>query len=348
MPEIPVTAAPTPQTPTIGQAVTNTITGFGNSIGSSLTTAGTNLKDSVSFDRNQQGNIPLGNLLPNISVTNANATWPNASIPPMNISSILCAGNGPPSLAGIASKLGVPTSLPGLAVSVGNQLGFNANMSIPQALSTLGLPSNLKDLSSSIAKALGTNLPKIPQFPGLDMVGIALGAGPKFIADTIMKYKLIVPPYIPGVKINFAMVAAALTIIKTLANTNPSELLKAILGNIKDDLTCDLLEQLTDPETSEKIQIDLNKEFDGLTKAFGEKSLSEAASNQQNIASVLKQDEPNISPGFDFDSKGGTNALSGIIANAESDYQSAQPPPPPPPPEEQEDEENARRNPGGP
>jgi len=339
MPEVPVTSAPSVQTPSIGKAVTNTISGFGNSIGNSVSSVGNNLSNAVSFDRNQQGNIPLGNLLPNVSVTNANATWPNASIPPVNISSILCGGNGPPTLAGIASKLGVPTSFPGLAVSVGGQLGFNTNMSIPQALSTLGLPSNLKDISSSIAKAIGTNLPKIPEFPGLDIAGIALGAGPKFIADTIMKYKMMVPPYIPGVKINFAMVAAALTIIKTLANTNPSDLLKAILGNIKDDLTCDLLEQLTDPNTSEKIQMDLNKEFQGLSESFSKQAFGEASNVQQNVSRVLSQDEP-VST-----SQGLVAGVGNTISEAQRSYDSSIPPPPPPPPEEEEDEESRRRNP---
>lgn len=267
MPSIPITKAPSTPPPTIastiseaGSSISKTVSGFG----SSLATAGGNIRDSVSFDKNQQGNIPLGNLLPQVSV-NLPSTFPNASIPPMNISSILC-GQFPPSLGSIASQMGISASLPGL----GSALGIPTSMSTGQALATLGLPNSLSGISDAISKAIGQNLAKIPGFPGLDLVGISLGGGPKFIAEVLAKYKTIVPPYIPGLKINFAMIIAALTIIKALANANPSDLLKAILGNIKDDLTCDALEQLMNPNTAEqakeKISIDLQKLAEGLAE----------------------------------------------------------------------------------
>lgn len=264
MPELKITKAPNVQQPSVastlsdvGSSISKTVSGFG----SGLATAGSNLKDSVSFDKNQQGNIPLGNLLPQVSV-NLPSTFPNASIPPINISSILC-GKFPPSLGSIAGQMGISVSLPGL----GSALGI-PSMSTSQALSTLGLPNSLSGISDAVSKAIGQNLAKIPGFPGLDLVGISLGAGPKWLAETLLKYQTLIPPYIPGLKINIGMIVAALTLIKAIANANPSELLKTLLGNIKDDLTCDALEQLTNPQTSEaakeRLKIDLGNLADSL------------------------------------------------------------------------------------
>jgi phage-related protein len=79
-------------------------------------------------------------------------------------------------------------------------------------------------------------LTSISNFPGLDQAGILLGAGPKFAAEKIAKLKSIVPPFVPGLKLNMGMVAGALAVIKAISSANPSELLKQITASIADDI----------------------------------------------------------------------------------------------------------------
>jgi hypothetical protein len=82
----------------------------------------------------------------------------------------------------------------------------------------------------------GLQLPKIPPFPGIDLAGINLGAGPKFIAEQIAKFKTLVPPFVPGLKINMGMALAAISILKAAMSANPSELVKHLLDGIVSDL----------------------------------------------------------------------------------------------------------------
>jgi hypothetical protein len=63
-----------------------------------------------------------------------------------------------------------------------------------------------------------------------------LGAGPKFLAQTLPKYTSIVPPYVPGLTISFGTIAGALAIIKSLASANPTQFLNQLTAGFVGDL----------------------------------------------------------------------------------------------------------------
>jgi hypothetical protein len=117
----------------------------------------------------------------------------------------------------------------------------------------------------------GLNFPKLPEFPGIDLAGINLGAGPKFIAEQIAKYKSIVPPFVPGLKINMGMALAAVSVIKAAMSANPSELLKHLLSSVLDDIKGQALGQLQtaiDSTGVNNIQGQLNSVVGGAKDSF--------------------------------------------------------------------------------
>lgn len=159
---------------------------------------------------------------------------------PLSLSSIAKSGNIPTSLSGIGSSLNVPTSLSGAVSNLGIPTtaggissAFGGPTSLSGALSSAGV--QLPNFASAVTLP-PLNLPKMVNFPGLDAPGIALGAGPKFLAEKVAKLKTIVPPFVPGLKLNMGMIVGALAVIKAMASANPSELLKQITQNILDDL----------------------------------------------------------------------------------------------------------------
>lgn len=144
------------------------------------------------------------------------------------------------SLTGLSvpTAFNVPTSTSGVASS----LGINTNMSTGQAFQTLGVNPSLSGLGfnaqlPSIAGSLNLSslkLPQIPQIPGLGPIGISLGAGPKFLAETLIKYKTIIPPFVPGLKINMAMAGAAISILKAVSGGNIGALATSLLEDLKE------------------------------------------------------------------------------------------------------------------
>jgi hypothetical protein len=117
----------------------------------------------------------------------------------------------------------------------------------------------------------GLNFPKLPEFPGIDLAGINLGAGPKFIAEQIAKYKSIVPPFVPGLKINMGMALAAVSVIKAAMSANPSELLKHLLSSVVDDIKGQALGQLQtaiDSTGVNNLQGQLNSVVGGAKDSF--------------------------------------------------------------------------------
>ena len=134
------------------------------------------------------------------------------------------------SLAISTVKTSLAPSLSAIPTSAGGVTSFAANkLSIPtvlpptgDALKTLagaaGIPG--VDLSlKSISGMTGITIPTfgfeaIPAFPGLDYPGLLLGKSKKFIAETAAKYLTISPPFIPGVKMNMAIVIAAASVLK--------------------------------------------------------------------------------------------------------------------------------------
>lgn len=170
--------------------------------------------------------------LRSISAPNVNITGTISSGANLNLSGVGQQLGAPTSIGQVASGFGVPTSLP----------------SVGQSLNTFGLPSSLPSFNATIPQInlnlQGLQFPKLPEFPGIDMAGINLGAGPKFISEQISKYKSIVPPFVPGLKINMGMAMAAVSIIKAAMSANPSELLKHLLSSVVDDLKGQVADQL--------------------------------------------------------------------------------------------------------
>lgn len=170
--------------------------------------------------------------------------------------------------AGIANALGVPTSVGGAL----SRLGIpTALPPLNEALRTLGVPTSF----TAVIKLTGLEFPKIPGFPGLDLIGINLGAGKKWIAEQIAKYKSLIPPFIPGLKINMGVALAAVSVIKALVQVGPAELLKHLLSSIVDDLVdqvkSQVAEQLQEAINNTGIndlQGSLNLTLDGAEKSF--------------------------------------------------------------------------------
>lgn len=188
----------------------------------------------TSFLSGQTPNLSLQS----ISAPRLNITNPISSPSSLNLSGIGQTMGVPTSIGGVTSGLGVPTSIGGAASSLGIPTSLPP---VGDALKTLGFNASMPKLDLSLT---GLNFPKLPEFPGIDLAGINLGAGPKFIAEQIAKYKSIVPPFIPGLKINMGMALAAVSVIKAAMSANPSELLKHLLSSVVDDIKGQALGQL--------------------------------------------------------------------------------------------------------
>lgn len=207
--------------------------------------------------------ISVGVSTPKFLVPNSapNLSLSAISTPQINITSAITSPTSL-NLGGIGSSLGVPTSIGGAASALG--LSSTALPSTGQAINTLtqglgvNLPggANLNNLSQAFSGTVsslipvgslnlsGLQFPKLPAFPGIDMAGINLGAGPKFISEQIAKFKSLVPPFVPGLTINMGMAMAAISIIKAATSANPAELVKHLLDGIVDDLKGQVADQL--------------------------------------------------------------------------------------------------------
>jgi len=216
--------------------------------------------------------------LKSFTAPSLNITNPISSPASLNLSGIGKTMGLPTGIGNATSGLGIPTSI-GSAAS-----GFGIPTSIGGAASSLGIPTSLPPVGDAF-KTLGFNasmpkidlsltglkFPKLPEFPGIDLAGINLGAGPKFIAEQIAKYKSIVPPFIPGLKINMGMALAAVSIIKAALSANPSELLKHLLSSVVDDIKGQALGQLQTAINStgiNNVQDQLNGVVDGAKGSF--------------------------------------------------------------------------------
>lgn len=153
----------------------------------------------------------------------------------------------------IGKSMGVPTTVKGALLKA---------FPLPpvgEALKTLGIPTNIQ----GIVKITGLQFPKFPEFPGLDQIGILLGAGPKWIAEQLAKYKTIVLPFVPGLTINMGMALAAVSVIRALLSTSPSELLKHLLSSIIDDLKTQVADEIQ--KAVDKVGNDFNQQLKGIT-----------------------------------------------------------------------------------
>lgn len=175
-------------------------------------------------------NIPV----PKLTAPTVQFNAPTVNIPSPVIKPIGVPSLNVPSLSAPSLKLN--TSIPSVNIpSVGGlKSAFGGATSLTGGLNAAGLKAQLPNVTANI-KLPPVKFPTPPKFP-IGPIGLTLGAGPKFLTETFVKYKAIVPKFIPGVTINTAMVGGALTVLKALSAGNPAELLKQITKNFAEDL----------------------------------------------------------------------------------------------------------------
>ncbi len=168
------------------------------------------------------------------------------------------------STAGVAIKQGVIKTIGQAAANAGIPVALPP---LDKALKTLGV--EVKNLVKVNLADLGIKFPKFPGFPGLDLIGINLGAGAKWIAETLLKYKIIVPPWIAGLKINMGIALAAIAVIKAAIETSPSAVLKHLLSTIVSDIKDQALSQLQTAinEAGSDIKSQISGAIDGAKQA---------------------------------------------------------------------------------
>lgn len=199
----------------------------------------------------------------------------------------------------IASSLGIPTTVGGAL----SQAGIPTSLPpLNQALQTLGIPTSF----TATIQLTGLEFPKLPEFPGIDLIGINLGAGKKWIAEQIAKYKSIIPPFVPGLKINMGVALAALSVIRAAAQVGPGELLKHLLSNIVDDLKqqvqdqiADQLQQAIDSTGLNNLQANVNLTLGGAEGAFvsdyNTSNPPQTITNEDGETVVIAPPPPNVS-----------------------------------------------------
>lgn len=132
-----------------------------------------------------------------------------------------------------------------IANAAASAIGLNTNMPPSQALNVIA-PGLTNAISSTISGAIAggvrqlVNLADLKflnlQLPALGKIAAFIGAGPKWLAQKLAEMNLIVPPFVPGLKINMAMVGAIISLIKAAANGQLGELAKSILADILEDI----------------------------------------------------------------------------------------------------------------
>jgi hypothetical protein len=152
---------------------------------------------------------------------------------------------------------GGPRDALSIASAAAQSLGVNTNMSATQAINTLApnLLSGIRnEVSSTIAQAIsGIEFPKIP-FPGLGQITLVLGAGPQWLIDRVLS-KVAIPPFVPGLTFNPAMVGAAISLLKIIASGNLGNVAKFML----EDLLEDIKEQSGLAELEEQVKDQLDE-----------------------------------------------------------------------------------------
>ncbi len=134
------------------------------------------------------------------------------------------------------AKLAAPAAPAANAVKAGTSAVSNATSAVSEkaAAATGNITGKASELTGNLTNKL--QLPQVPNFPALDKGGIMLGAGPKFVANTVTKFSSIVPPFVPGLVMNVGMIAGAISVVKSMGSINPSQLLSQLTSNIAGDL----------------------------------------------------------------------------------------------------------------
>jgi hypothetical protein len=255
-----------------------------------------------------------------ISAPSLSITSPITSPSSLNLSGVGSSMGLPTSIGGAVAASGIPTSLPPPGQAL-NTLSQGLGVSIP---GTANITQAFSGTVSSMLPAgslsiSGLQFPKLPEFPGIDLAGINLGAGPKFVAEQIAKYKSIVPPFVPGLKINMGMAMAAISVIKAAMSANPSELLKHLLSSVVDDLKSQALGELNkavDSTGVNNIQGQLNGMVDGakssFTDQFNRDNPPQTVTNEDGETTTIPSPTPDFSafPKVDILPKTGEGILS--------------------------------------
>ena len=203
---------------------------------------------------------PSVSFSPQTSLSAIAKSGTSISVPTLSAPSVsIAAGSSLSSIASVsrisATIGGTPTTLAGAAATFGVQVpttiggissAFGGPTSISGVIGSAGLTASLPNFAASLPALPSLKLLDMPSFPGLDKAGIILGAGPKFIADKITKYTTIVPPFVPGLKINMAMIGGAIAIISALSSGNPGAILKSLVEDMVDQAVGDLKNQVGD------------------------------------------------------------------------------------------------------
>lgn len=136
----------------------------------------------------------------------------------------------------VVASTGIPTNQTQLSSLISSNLAPGIAGVARDAIQGIGLST----ANLSLSRLIPFEIPKIPNFPALGKIGMYLGAGPKFIAEKVAEYTKIVPPYIPGVPMSIAQIAAVASLIAQLSKTNPSEFMKLLLQDIAKDVLKEL------------------------------------------------------------------------------------------------------------
>lgn len=136
----------------------------------------------------------------------------------------------------VIGSTGIPTNQTQLVSLVSSNVSPAIANAARDAIQGIGLST----ANLSLSNLVPFEIPKIPNFPALGEISTLIGAGPKFIAEKVAEYTLLVPPTIPGIPLSIAQAGAALQLIRAISSGNPSELLKALLKNIAQDVLNDL------------------------------------------------------------------------------------------------------------
>jgi len=193
------------------------------------------------------------------------------------------------SLTGISSLTGIASGLSGKVSGLtsgftGAAAGFTSGLTSGFTGAAAGFTSGL---TSGLASKLNISAisSKLIPFPSMDMIGIALGAEKEQLLK-IAQAKLVVPPWVPGLKINLGMIAGALKIIKEISSFNPSELLKQITDAIKEDIA-EEVSNLKDSTGISDIQNQVKDAVGKITDA--QNSINQVQTEFNNTISQAKQ-----------------------------------------------------------
>lgn len=255
-----------------------------------------------------------------ISAPSLSITSPITSPSSLNLSGVGSSMGLPTSIGGAVAASGIPTSLPPVGQAL-NTLGQGLGTSIP---SVGNISQAFSGTVSSFLPEGGLGLknlqfPNFPQFPGTDKVGIILGSGKQFVSEQVSKFQSLVPPFVPGLKINMGMAMAAISVIKAAMSANPSELLKHLLSSVVDDLKSQALGELNkaiDSTGVNDIQGQLNGMVDGakssFTDQFNRDNPPQTVTNEDGETTTIPAPVPDLSsfPKVDILPKTGDGILS--------------------------------------